>query len=237
MESGCKRVDPTRRLRRLSVLDFFLFFGLSGALCGRCWSFCETPSHSYFFFFLLLRLFCLRLSQEGKISLFPFHSLPYSNEPYINPNQICAKEFTGHASHVLGLKFSSDGKLCLSAAKQDRFLSVWDCHTDTPSGTLSCEFCSCFSILSLSLSSLFYLFFSLYLLFLFSPSLLFSLPSHLHTHSLSSLFYLFFLYLSSFFSLHLFYSLSLHIHIHSLSAILFSYLKTTHSLITFIQSS
>ncbi|KAI9336015.1 Dip2/Utp12 family-domain-containing protein [Zopfochytrium polystomum] len=37
------------------------------------------------------------------------------------------KEFTGHATPTVGLKFSASGALCVSAASQDRFVSVWSC--------------------------------------------------------------------------------------------------------------
>ncbi|KAJ1565989.1 hypothetical protein HK405_011157, partial [Cladochytrium tenue] len=41
------------------------------------------------------------------------------------------KEFVGHASQVLAVKFSRSGSLCLSAAAQDRFISVWDCDASS----------------------------------------------------------------------------------------------------------
>ncbi|KAI8841694.1 hypothetical protein BC829DRAFT_435682 [Chytridium lagenaria] len=37
------------------------------------------------------------------------------------------KEFAGHAASVVGLAFARGGAMCLSAAEEDRFISVWDC--------------------------------------------------------------------------------------------------------------
>jgi WD40 repeat protein len=39
------------------------------------------------------------------------------------------KEFMGHATSVVALKFTSNAGLCVSAASQDRFVSVWNCDT------------------------------------------------------------------------------------------------------------
>ncbi|KAJ3417469.1 WD repeat-containing protein 43 [Chytridiales sp. JEL 0842] len=39
------------------------------------------------------------------------------------------KEFTGHATSVVSMKFTSSASLCVSAASQDRFVSVWNCDS------------------------------------------------------------------------------------------------------------
>ncbi|KAJ3106543.1 WD repeat-containing protein 43 [Phlyctochytrium planicorne] len=36
------------------------------------------------------------------------------------------KEYTGHATEILGLTFAKGGSICLSSATEDRFISVWD---------------------------------------------------------------------------------------------------------------
>ncbi|KAJ3206194.1 WD repeat-containing protein 43 [Dinochytrium kinnereticum] len=47
------------------------------------------------------------------------------------------KEFSGHASRVIGLEFARGGTLCLSAALEDRFVSVWDCDKGDLVGNVS----------------------------------------------------------------------------------------------------
>ncbi|KAJ3044681.1 WD repeat-containing protein 43 [Rhizophlyctis rosea] len=75
----------------------------------------------------------VRLSNDGQRIVTASHQIKL----WDTASKALLKTFAGHATPVIRLEFSEDSKTCVSAADQDRFLSVWDCSDNGPSTNIS----------------------------------------------------------------------------------------------------
>ncbi|RKO92830.1 WD40-repeat-containing domain protein [Blyttiomyces helicus] len=75
----------------------------------------------------------IRLSHDGQTLLTAGNSIKVWN---LESKKVL-KTLTGHASNIIRVDFTPDDLICLSAADQDRFISVWDTTAEGPETNVS----------------------------------------------------------------------------------------------------
>ncbi|KAJ3043999.1 WD repeat-containing protein 43 [Rhizophlyctis rosea] len=75
----------------------------------------------------------VRVTQDGERIITASHSIKLWDAA----SKTLIKSFPGHATPVMKIEFSEDSRICVTAADQDRFLSVWDCSQDGPTTNIS----------------------------------------------------------------------------------------------------